>query len=61
MPDFCEISRTEQIEHAYYEYITCQCLEHLHDYRLRIIVGSEHGTIIQTITVCIIVPCSEWF
>ena len=34
---------------------------HLHGNGLRVIIGSEHGTIIQTITLPIIVPCSEWF
>ena len=56
---FCEIWHSKQIGHAYYEYNTNQCLEHPHDYTLRMIVGSEHGTIIRTIIVPIIVPCSE--
>ena len=54
---------SNQIEHAYYEYHTRHWLERSHDYRLRMIVGSKHGTIIRTIIVAIrtiIVPCSEW-
>ena len=31
-----------------------------HDYRLRIIVGSEHGTIMRTTIVTVIVPWSKW-
>ena len=58
--NFYEIWLLQQIEHAYYEYNISQCLEHLRDYKLRMIVGSEHGIIIQTITVPTIVPCSEW-
>ena len=48
----------KQIEHAY-EYNTSHCLEHSHHYIFRIIVGSEHETIIGTIIVPIIIPCSE--
>ena len=48
--------KSQQIEHAYYEYNTPQCLERSHDYRLRMIVGSEHGTIMRTFIVPIIVP-----
>ena len=36
-----------------------QYLERSHGYRLRMIIDSEYGTTIQTITVRIIVPCSE--
>ena len=56
---FYEIWCSQQIKHAYYEY-TCQCLEHSHDYRLRMITGSEHGNIIRTIIVPIVISCSEW-
>ena len=31
-----------------------------HDYRLRTIVGSEHGTIMRTTIVTVIVPWSKW-
>ena len=48
--DFYKIWHSQQIEHAY----LCQCLECSHDNRLRVIIGSEHGTIIRTIY--IIVP-----
>ena len=58
-PDFYEIWHSQQMEHAYYEYNTRQCLKHSHGYRLRMIVGSEHGTIIRIIIVPV-VPCSEW-
>ena len=58
--DFYEIWHSQQIKHTYYEYNTCHCLERSHDYRLRMIVGSKHGTITRTIIVAIIVPCSEW-
>ena len=58
--DLYEIWQSQQIKHVYYEYNTHQCLEHLHDFRLTMIIGSEHGTIIQAIIVPIIVPCSEW-
>ena len=58
-PDFYEIWHPQQMEHAYYDYNTRQCLKHSHDYRLRMIVGSEHGTIIRIIIVPV-VPCSEW-
>ena len=34
---------------AFYEYNTSHCLERSHDFKLRMIVGSEHGTIIRTI------------
>ena len=57
--NFYEIWHSQQIEHAYYEYNTSQCLERWHDYRLRMIAGSEHETIIRTIIVPIIVPFSE--
>ena len=40
-------------------YNTSQCLERSHDDRFAMIIGSEHETIIQTIIVLIIVPCSE--
>ena len=58
--DLYEIWHSQQIEHAYYEYNTRQCLERLHDYKHRMITGSVHSTIIRTIIVAIIVPCSEW-
>ena len=32
---------TEQTKHANYEYNTCQCLEHLCYYWLRMIIGPE--------------------
>ena len=54
--NFYEIWHSQQIEHAYYEYNTSQCLERSRDYRLRMIVASKHGTIIQTILVPITVP-----
>ena len=41
---------------AYYEYNTSACI----GYRFTMIVDSEHGTIMQTIIVLLIVPCSEW-
>ena len=44
--EFYEIWHSQQIEHTYYEYNTHQYLKRSHDYRLRIIIGSEHGTII---------------
>ena len=34
VPNFYEIWHLQQIEHANYEYYTCQCLERLHDYWL---------------------------
>ena len=52
--NFYEVWHSQQIEHAYCEYNTRQCLKHSHDNRLRMIMGSEHGTIIQT--TYIIVP-----
>ena len=58
--DFYEIWHSQQIEHAYYEYNTSQCLDRSHYYRFRKIIGSEYGTIIRTIIVPVIVPCSEW-
>ena len=60
--DFYEIWHSKQIEHAYYGYNNIsQCLERLHDYMFRMIVSSEHGTIIRTIIIVpIIVPCSKW-
>ena len=48
--NFHEIWHLEQIQHSYYECNIRQYLEHSYDYRLRIIIGSEHGTIIRTIT-----------
>ena len=36
----------EQIEHANYEYNTHQYLERSLDYRLIMIIDSEHGTIV---------------
>ena len=48
-----------QIKHDYYEYITYPCRERSHDYRLKMIIGSEHRVIIQTIIVRVIVPFSE--
>ena len=39
--NFCEILHSEQIEHASYQYNTRQFLERLHDYCLRMIIGSE--------------------
>ena len=58
--NFYEIWHSRQIEHAYYEYNTSQCLDSSRDYRLTMIGGSEHGTIIRTVIVPIIVPCLEW-
>ena len=46
LSNFYEIWHSQQIEHAYYEYNTHQYLERSHDYRLRRIIGLEHGTII---------------
>ena len=43
--DFYEIWHSH-IEHAYYEYYTHQYLQRSHDYKLKMIIGSEHGTII---------------
>ena len=36
LSNFCEIWHSQQIEHAYYEYNTRQCLEYSRDYWLRI-------------------------
>ena len=44
--NFYEIWHSQQTEHAYYECNTRQYLEHLHDYRFRMIISSGHGTII---------------
>ena len=33
--DFYKIWHSQEIKHAYYDYNTSQCLERLHDYRLR--------------------------
>ena len=43
-----------QIKHDYYEYITHPCRERSHGYRLKMIIGSEHRAIIQTIRVRVI-------
>ena len=41
--DFYEIWHSQQIVHVYYEYNTRQCLEPSHDYRLRLVIGTEHS------------------
>ena len=56
--NFYDICQSQKIEHAYYDH--SKCLERSRDYRLTMVVGSEHGTIIRTIIVLIIIPCSEW-
>ena len=51
----------KQIEHAYYEYNTTQCLERSHDYRLTMIEGSNmelialFNTMLKVIKTCDIV------
>ena len=37
LSNFCEIWHSQQMEHAYYEYNTRQCLEYSRDYWLRIL------------------------
>ena len=39
--DFYEIWRSQQIEHANYEYNSGQFLERQHDYWLKMVIGSE--------------------
>ena len=39
--DFYEIWPSQQIRHANYEYNTCQCLDLVCDYWLRVIIGCE--------------------
>ena len=41
VPNLYEIWHSEQTEHANDEYNTRQCLEHLRDYWLKLIIGSE--------------------
>ena len=41
VPNFYEIWRSEQIEHANYEYNTRQCLDHPRDYWLIVVISSE--------------------
>ena len=45
---------------GFYGHVRDILLERSHDFMFRMIVGSEHGTIVRTIIVAIIVPCSEW-
>ena len=45
---------------GFYGHVRDILLERSHDFMFRMIIGSEHGTIVRTIIVAIIVPCSEW-
>ena len=40
--NFYEIWHSQKIEKACYKYNTSQCIERLHDYKFRMIIGSEH-------------------